>query len=228
MALSFGHFTIDFAQRLLVGAGAEIRLGNKEFDLLRLLIEQRPQALSKDDIFSHLWPDTFVSEGNLATLVTGLRLALGDNPKAPKFIRTVYGFGYAFVGDVVESPAAANDVRTRWALVCQNRLIPLTDGVHVLGRSGSDVIAVPAQTVSRRHARLTVTEDTLLIEDLGSKNGTWVGEVRVEAPMLVESGVQILLGSQPLLFFLSGGDGSTVGLRKDGPSAVRPKPEDRS
>jgi DNA-binding winged helix-turn-helix (wHTH) protein len=220
MALSFGHFSVDLAQRLLLGAGLEIRLGTKEFDLLQLLIEQRPRALSKHDIFTRLWPDTFVSEGNLATLVTGLRFALGDNPRAPKFIRTVYGFGYAFVGEVTESQAAEGDVRTRWTLVYQNRSIPLRDGVHVLGRFGSDVIVVPAPTVSRRHARLTVTANTLLIEDLGSKNGTWVGDVRVDAPTPVGSGVQVLLGSQPLLCFLSGGDESTLDLKRDGPPAA--------
>ena len=79
MALSFGDFSVDFAQRLLCGAAGEIRLGNKEFDLLQLLIEQRPRALSKDEIFARLWSDTFVTEGNVATLVTGLRFALGDD-----------------------------------------------------------------------------------------------------------------------------------------------------
>jgi DNA-binding winged helix-turn-helix (wHTH) protein len=212
MALTFGDFSVDFAQRLLVGPGGEIRLGNKEFDLLQLLIEQRPRALSKDAIFARLWPDTFVTEGNVATLVTGLRFALGDDAKTPRFIRTVYGFGYAFIGDIVEPPAAHGDSLARWTLLYENQFIPLCPGVHIVGRFGSDVIVVPDPSVSRRHARLTVAGDTLMIEDLGSKNGTWIGESRVDAPTFVQSGAPILLGSQSVRFVALPGDDSTVDI----------------
>jgi len=108
MRLAFGDFVIDFDQRRLLSAQQEVRLTPKAFDLLRLLIETRPKALSKQEIFDRLWPGTFVTENNLATLVADLRSSLGDQASEPRFIRTVYAFGYAFVGDIAApSPVLA-------------------------------------------------------------------------------------------------------------------------
>ena len=107
MRLAFGDFVIDFDERRLLSAQQEIRLTPKAFDLLRLLIETRPKALSKQEIFDRLWPGTFVTENNLATLVADLRSSLGDQASEPRFIRTVYAFGYAFVGDVVVPSAVS-------------------------------------------------------------------------------------------------------------------------
>jgi DNA-binding winged helix-turn-helix (wHTH) protein len=61
MRLSFGDFVIDFGERRLFSGRQEIRLTPKAFDLLRLLIENRPNAMSKQDIFERLWPGTFVT-----------------------------------------------------------------------------------------------------------------------------------------------------------------------
>jgi DNA-binding winged helix-turn-helix (wHTH) protein len=66
MRLSFGDFVVDFDERRLLSGRQEIRLTPKAFDLLRLLVEHRPKALSKRQIFERLWPGTFVTENNLA------------------------------------------------------------------------------------------------------------------------------------------------------------------
>ncbi|HET7292341.1 MAG TPA: FHA domain-containing protein [Vicinamibacteria bacterium] len=55
----------------------------------------------------------------------------------------------------------------------------LTEGEHVLGRAEEALISFNAAGVSRRHARLRVTKGRIVLEDLGSKNGTYVGGVRV-------------------------------------------------
>jgi DNA-binding winged helix-turn-helix (wHTH) protein len=105
--VSFGEFIADFDQRRLFARDREIRLTPKCFELLSLLIEHRPRALKKDELFAGLWPDTFVTENTLATLVADLRSALGDDPHEPRFIRTVYVYGYALACDVVERPRPA-------------------------------------------------------------------------------------------------------------------------
>ena len=62
MRLAFGDFVIDFDERRLLSAQQEVRLTPKAFDLLRLLIETRPKALSKQEIFERLWPGTQADE----------------------------------------------------------------------------------------------------------------------------------------------------------------------
>jgi TolB-like protein/cytochrome c-type biogenesis protein CcmH/NrfG len=63
--------------------------------------------LSKSEIHERLWPQTFVSEATLASVVSELRAALGDDPKTPRFVRTVHGHGYAFSGSAAEEEAPA-------------------------------------------------------------------------------------------------------------------------
>ena len=103
MAVSFGDFAFDQERRQLLRSGEPVPLETKAYELLGLLLSRRPNALSKAQIRDVLWPGTFVSESALARLVTQLRAACGDDAQAPRFIRTVHGFGYAFCGDAREA-----------------------------------------------------------------------------------------------------------------------------
>ena len=78
-----------------------------------MLVEQRPAAVSKAAIHPQLWPDTFVSDGNVAVFVADIRRALGDNARRPLFVRTMHRFGYAFVASAeeVERSATADAAR---------------------------------------------------------------------------------------------------------------------
>ena len=99
-----GHI-LSPARRTLVRDGRELPLIPRCFDLLVLLIEQRDQAVSRNDILDAVWSDVVVSDGALSQAVRTLRRALGDDPRAPTFIRTVPRHGYRFVrDDVVEEP----------------------------------------------------------------------------------------------------------------------------
>ena len=80
-------------------------LSPKAFELLRMLVEHRPRALSKQELHEHLWPATFVSEVESGRVsIAELREALGDIARQPRFIRTAHRFGYAFCGDAIEVP----------------------------------------------------------------------------------------------------------------------------
>jgi len=111
--LRFGQFTLDLESRQLTSAGREIHLEPKAFELLSALVLERPKALSKADLQQRLWPGTFVAEANLSNLVAEIRAALGDPARAPKFVRTAHGFGYAFCGEAVSvtEPGEAPPVR---------------------------------------------------------------------------------------------------------------------
>lgn len=106
MAVQFSDVIFDGSRRQLHRAGRPLHVSPKAFQLLGILIGRRPSAVSKTDLQEELWPGTFVTEGNLASLVAELRAALGDDAKNPRYIRTVYGFGYSFEAAVEEvSPA---------------------------------------------------------------------------------------------------------------------------
>ena len=79
-------------------------------------------------------------------------------------------------------------------------LSAVTVSLLVLGREGDAVSWFDSTSVSRRHARIVVTDGKALLEDLASKNGTFLGEVRVSAPVPLEDGAEIRLGSLLVTF----------------------------
>lgn len=115
MQVRFGSYCLDTATRQLLRGMDEVPLSPKAVDLLQFLIDNRPRALSKAELHDHLWPSTFVTDAALTVLAAELRDALHDRPEAPRFIRTVRRFGYAFCGEIgaVEPPAAS---RTCWII----------------------------------------------------------------------------------------------------------------
>ena len=202
MMLLFGDVRLDPDARQAWRGANEVHLTPKAFDLLLLLVERRPQVVPKAAIRQHLWPDTFVSETNLPALVTEIRTALGDEAREPRFVRTVHRLGYAFCGSVEEHGATERDPRIpRWWLVGPGDQIPLYEGENVLGREGEGIAIVRSPTVSRRHARVMVRGDGITIEDLGSKNGTFVADVAVTQPHPLAAGDRLRLGS--ILFTLT-------------------------
>ena len=197
MRLSFGTFVLDLDQRRLFNGDAEVHLQPKAFELLRRLVEARPRALSKDELLAAVWPGIYVSENNLATVVRDLRTALGDEAQEPRYIRTAYGYGYAFVPEATPARAMPGTAAaiSGWRLIRDHREIVLREGANVLGRAGTDVVVLDSPTVSRHHAVVHVTGERASVEDLGSKNGTWVGESRVTAPVPLVDGQELRLGS---------------------------------
>ena len=88
MRLCFGDFTFDSLARQLFRGPELVHLSPKAFQLLQSLVEARPNAVSKHDLQALVWPNTFVSDANLAVLIGEIRSALGDDPRKPRLIRT--------------------------------------------------------------------------------------------------------------------------------------------
>ena len=76
----------------------------------------------------------------------------------------------------------------------------LEEGEHVLGRDPDVELFLNSPGVSRRHARIRISSGQATIEDLGSKNGTLVGDVRVDGPRVLGDGDVIGVGSVKLTF----------------------------
>jgi DNA-binding winged helix-turn-helix (wHTH) protein len=172
-------------------------LSPKAFELLRVLVASRPRALSKEELFGILWPDTFVTEASLAGLVAEVRREIGDEAREPRFLRTVHGYGYAFSEDeTVEAPE-----ERACRLILGSRELALAAGENTLGRGPEAVIFLDDATVSRLHARVVVGgPGGPLLEDLGSKNGTWLRGRRIETAERLKDGDDIRIGSVPLTF----------------------------
>jgi DNA-binding winged helix-turn-helix (wHTH) protein len=93
----FGDFTVSPRQRVLLRAGREQPLIPRYFDLLVFLLEHRHEAVHRRDIFDRVWTDVIVSDSALSQAIRTIRRALGDDPREPRFIRTISRHGYRFV-----------------------------------------------------------------------------------------------------------------------------------
>lgn len=101
----FGEFVLSPRRRVLLRDGREQPLIPRYFDLLVFLVERRHEAVHRRDIFDGVWNDVIVSDSALSQAVRVLRRVLGDDPREPRFIRTVSRHGYQFVcPDVREEP----------------------------------------------------------------------------------------------------------------------------
>src|SRR5436190_993063 len=96
----FGEFRIDVTRRFLEREGKPVALSGKAFDILVVLVEHRGEIVDKDALIHRVWPDTIVEENNITVAISGLRKALGETPATRKWIVTVPGRGYSFVGEV--------------------------------------------------------------------------------------------------------------------------------
>jgi len=202
MRILFGEFALDRGSRQLLRGNEEVHLGPKALDFLDLLLSQRPRAVPKSRVRDTLWPRTHVAESNLTSLLTELRSALGDDARHPRFVRTVRGFGYSFCGEATDAAEAAGHAsrRVHLRLVYQGREIPLRPGENVLGRCDDAVTWIDSPSVSRRHARILVAGDTATLEDLGSRNGTYLRGGKIATPSPLTDGDEIRVGRAFMTF----------------------------
>ena len=218
-AVSFGDFVLDPDAREVRRGADPVLLSPKAYQLLELLVVSRPKALSKSTLQDQLWPDTFVVEKNLVNLIAEIRIALGDDAAHPRFVRTIHRFGYAFRDSTAEpsaSPKPVHAKEARFRLVWTGGRASLTDGEYVLGRDPDLELFLDSRDVSRRHARITIDGDAAIIEDLESKNGTYVTDRRLETATRLVDGDTIRLGSFQLTFTTIRSRGSTETVSPNG------------
>jgi DNA-binding winged helix-turn-helix (wHTH) protein/Tfp pilus assembly protein PilF len=103
----FGTFTLDAAERRLVGAGGPVALAPKALDVLIALVRNAGRLVTKRELLDRVWPGSFVEEGILAVHISALRKAFGDG----SYIETVPRFGYRFTGVVGRSSTGAPPAR---------------------------------------------------------------------------------------------------------------------
>jgi len=109
----FDDFEIDRANRQFRKAGEPVNLPAKAFDLLVELVENRGQLVKKDELFESVWHGQIVEESNLTVYISQIRKALGESKRDPRYIETVPGYGYRFVGKLDEQAEDEYVIETR-------------------------------------------------------------------------------------------------------------------
>ncbi|HTS36723.1 MAG TPA: winged helix-turn-helix domain-containing protein [Candidatus Solibacter sp.] len=194
----FGPFQLDASRRVVSRSGETLALTSKSFETLLLLLRNRERVLLKDEMMKALWPDTFVEEVNLAQNISALRKALGESPGENRYIATIPGKGYRFVGEVREGGDEAGDLilqrRTTSQVIIQEEV---DDG------KGSGALALPAPAANGRWV-------VAAIALLGAVVAAYAWKISRSAP---EERIQSLA----VLPFhsLSAGEGVSRGLNED-------------
>ena len=210
-AVSFGDFVLDTDARELRRGGQPVLLTPKAYQLLEVLVRHSPKALSK----------SATAGAALARYVRGREESRQSDRRDPRSARRrrhasavrpdrapvrlrVPGPG---CGAACERGHCAADVRFR--LVWAGGRVGLADGEHVLGRDPDLELFLDSPDVSRHHARIRIAGDEATIEDLDSKNGTFVTDRRLDAAARLVDGDSIRIGSVRLTFSAVRSRGST-------------------
>ncbi|EJB06011.1 putative ATPase [Rhizobium leguminosarum bv. trifolii WSM597] len=99
-AITFGPFRLCANERLLTREGVVVELGARAYDILIALTSAPNEIITKQDLMLRVWPEVVVEEGSLRFHMNGLRKALGDGKDGARFIKTLSGRGYCFVGTI--------------------------------------------------------------------------------------------------------------------------------
>ncbi|AMY08724.1 Transcriptional activator CadC [Luteitalea pratensis] len=145
----FADFVLSPRQRTLARNGQPIALIPRYFDLLLFLVERRTDAVHRRDIFDRVWSDVIVSDSALSQAIRTLRRTLGDDPREPRFIRTVSRHGYQFVcADLIEDT--------------DDGLAPAPVGLTANALLGVDVGATSSATIG-----ITTGNDNVVVAPAG-------------------------------------------------------------
>ena len=200
-----GDFTLDVGMGLLTRAGELVPLPPKTFELFLELVRRAPGILRRQELIDGVWPKEIVNDEALTQRVLLLRRALGDDPKSPRYIASVPRGGYRIVATVRRVPSpedVAREGSTRFVVLHEDRLISLPEGETVIGRDPEAGVSIDSLHISRRHARIVVSQSHATLEDLGSKNGTHLNGQRITGPTNLCDGDTIDVGHEALVFRL--------------------------
>ncbi len=95
-------FCLDRINECLRSGSRSIKLRPKAFAVLNQLIENSGKLVTKEELLSTVWPETFVSDAVLKVTIRQLRTALNDDSNLPRFIETAHRRGYRFIGKIEE------------------------------------------------------------------------------------------------------------------------------
>ena len=180
--LRFGPFELDVAAYELRRGDKRVLLENRPMDLLVLLVQRAGTLIDRNTIRGAIGEAGVFLDWDAAinTAVRKIRRALGDDADRPQYIATVVGKGYRFVAPVARLDASRSEVGATWFLTQDSREFPLAPGDNLIGRDAAVPVRLGHPSVSRRHARIRIDDARAVVDDLGSRNGTFVDGRRID------------------------------------------------
>ena len=213
--IRFADCILDIDARRLVRSGQEAHLPPKAFDLLKLLVENRPRVLSKTELIERVWRGcSFQMQAwRKSSASSGGRS--GRTTTRASSVRCTAAAD-AFAAELLDQPRDDPRFASRsvagsaicW-LFCGPRQFPLMDGEHVVGRESDAAIWLDSPKVSRRHAKIVVNGGSAVLIDLDSKNGSFVRGIPVTGPTTLGRVMDVCIGPFALIFRVADGAGST-------------------
>lgn len=178
-----------------------VHLEPKVMDLLVYLARHTGQVVTKNDIIDAVWEGHIVANSALSRCMALLRGALGDDARHPRYIETIPKRGYRLIVQITGVDQEVADTQeATFRVRIGEREIPLHDGEHLIGRAPDTTVCIDSPRVSRHHARIVVDGDQATVDDVGSKNGTYLDGKMVTAPTALKSGDEIIVGSIAITF----------------------------
>jgi hypothetical protein len=206
-------------------------------EVLVLLVQKAGVLVNRTEIQSALWGSAVFVDQDAAinTAIRKIRRALGDDAEHPRFVETVVGKGYRFIAslatdaatvrpqeDGADGDAVAADRLRRagpYYLVTRGkRQFVLNGDENLLGRDPAAAVHIDHPSVSRRHARISIHAGRVLLEDLQSRNGTFLDGRQIRTRTEIHHGAIIGLGPITLTFLVFPAAASTL------PMHDRPRP----
>jgi DNA-binding winged helix-turn-helix (wHTH) protein len=198
-AVRFGIFEADLVTGELLRKGLRVSLQEQPFQVLAALLERPGELVTREELRSRIWPSAvFVDfEHGLNKAISKLRRALGDTAASPRFVETLPRRGYRFTAPVGGGPTPAPRLSpsATFRVLFDGRTMPMAEGETVLGRDPQAGLCIDAPSVSRHHARIVVAAGAAVLEDLGSKNGTFLNGRRLQGPAPLRDGDEIKVGA---------------------------------
>ncbi len=192
-----GNWLVEPELNRLSGDSGVVHVEPRAMDLLVFLARHPGEVLSRETLIDGVWKKRFVGEAVLRNTVAALRRALGDRADDPSYIETISKRGYRLIAPVtMQGPtvAAPSVEDSCFKITWDDEEIALAEGDNPIGRDASAAVRIDTPEISRRHARITVDGDVAILEDLGSKNGTYRNGRRLEAPERLADGDEIWIG----------------------------------
>ena len=192
-----GDWTVEPELGRITREDEVVQLRPRAMDVLVCLAELEGRLASKQHLIDSVWRTEFVSANALTHVIAELRTRLGDDPEQPSYIETIPRRGYRVIAAVVFPEPDRRRPRpeaARFKLVADDVDYPLTEGGNLIGRAPEAEVRIDSSEVSRRHARIVIDGDTATIEDLDSKNGTFLRGRRLCEPARLSDADEIRIG----------------------------------
>jgi DNA-binding winged helix-turn-helix (wHTH) protein len=212
--LRFGPFELDVAAYELRRDGKRVPLENRPMDLLLLLAQRAGTLIDRATIQGAIGEaDVFLDwDAAINTAVRKIRRALGDDAGQPRYIATIVGKGYRFDAPVARAEPWRSEPPPTWFVTQDSREFPLAPGDNLIGRDAAVAVRLGHPSVSRRHARIRIDGARAIVDDLDSRNGTFVDGRRIESHIGCElrNGTILGIGSVTLQVVALASSASTM------------------